>query len=294
VLDRERDGVRPVERRAAGEQVVGDGAQGVDVAARVDGVVAGELLGRHVPRRPGRMVGGAGVVVRRARGDAEVGEQHDLAGALGRAREEHVLRLEVAVDDAVGVGVRQRVGERREQGRRLGPGEAPARGEPRRERLARGVRHRQAARREAVVERDLVVGEARHHARVRRQLGEDARLAAEALARGRRPGERRVQHLERDRAVEQPVAGEEHDAGGAAAQLAHHLVAGAEPAGVERRRESGSPARRAGGDAGALAAACRRRDGSCRKGAWRRARDGGGRLPARRVPCPCRRPPTVR
>jgi hypothetical protein len=84
----ERARVRPGERRAAGEQGVRDRPEPVEVGAPVDGVLAGELLGRHVERRAGVVLGAARVVVRGARGDAEVGEE-DAPGLV----EQDVLGL---------------------------------------------------------------------------------------------------------------------------------------------------------------------------------------------------------
>ena len=77
-----------VERALAGEELVEDEAERVDVAARRD-LAAGELLGRHVGRRAGadRFTGDAG--------EAEVGDA-DLAAAV----EHDVRRLEIAMDDA--------------------------------------------------------------------------------------------------------------------------------------------------------------------------------------------------
>ncbi len=43
----------PRVRRQAGQQEVGDGAEGIEVAPRVEPRVAGRLLGRHVERGPG-------------------------------------------------------------------------------------------------------------------------------------------------------------------------------------------------------------------------------------------------
>ena len=77
-------------------------AQGVDVAGRRGGF-AGALFGRHVLRtaqeRPG---GGELRGVRRRAGQPEVGDLHAAVGC-----QQQVAGLDVAVDDALGVGGRQ-------------------------------------------------------------------------------------------------------------------------------------------------------------------------------------------
>ena len=105
---------RPLERppagarQLAGDDPVEDHAERVDVGLRPDGVERLPLLGGHEgPRAEGhRLARRAGVlgdllVHRRAhRGDAEVADLH-----LPGAGDEDVRRLDVAVDDAVAVGV---------------------------------------------------------------------------------------------------------------------------------------------------------------------------------------------
>jgi hypothetical protein len=98
----------------ASEHFVGDHAERVEVGAVICVSIADRLLGRHVRRRPqghaGRRerarVRGSPLRGRRHRlGDSEVGDD------CVPAREEHVLGLEVAMHHAMGVRVRQRVGE---------------------------------------------------------------------------------------------------------------------------------------------------------------------------------------
>ena len=90
------------ERRAAGEELVERGAERVEVRGRA-GPLAARLLGRDVVRGPGRARGAQLVGGER---DAEVAECRAAVGG-----EPGVVGLDVAVHDAVGVDVGERVGE---------------------------------------------------------------------------------------------------------------------------------------------------------------------------------------
>ena len=95
-------------RRLAGQHLVGDGAERVDVRAAVDGAVAGGLLGRHVLRRAQREPGlrhSLSPGVRHGERDAEVGDEW-----LPFVQED-VLRLQVAMDDAVTMRVVERAAD---------------------------------------------------------------------------------------------------------------------------------------------------------------------------------------
>ena len=111
----------PVVRRAPRDQVVDDGPQRVHVGALVDGEAAG-LLRRHVGRRPqhrarhGERVGGvdapplplvpvrAGLGHRVLAGEV-LGEAPVDHHRLAERPDQHVARLEIAVEDAAAVGV---------------------------------------------------------------------------------------------------------------------------------------------------------------------------------------------
>ncbi len=96
------DGRAGVERLAAGEHLLRDDPQGVEVAG-AGGSTAERLLGREVLRRAQHL---AGTRVRGAvdgPGDAEVGELHPPVGG-----DEDVGGLDVAVHDAGRVGRRER------------------------------------------------------------------------------------------------------------------------------------------------------------------------------------------
>ena len=100
-----------LERWMAGEELIREASEGVDIGAMVHRWIAGRLLWRHICRRAktdtGLRDGGRGrlrACDRNGLRDAEVGDN-------GRAaREEYVFRLDVAVHDAsiVGVGKRTR------------------------------------------------------------------------------------------------------------------------------------------------------------------------------------------
>ncbi len=102
----------------AGEQLAEDAAEGVDVGGAGDAAV--ELLGGHVGDGADDERGlGAGAL--QEAGDAEVGEEQ----ALAVGGEEHVLGLDVAVDEAAGVGVVERGGGLAHVGQGAADGERP-------------------------------------------------------------------------------------------------------------------------------------------------------------------------
>ena len=95
-------GVLGVERLAAGDQLVEDDAERIEVGFVGDVAFALALLRRHVGGGADGAVGGGQGGDVEVLGDAEVGE---LERAVGQDHE--VGRLEVAVDDAGLVGVLQ-------------------------------------------------------------------------------------------------------------------------------------------------------------------------------------------
>ena len=122
------DDVAAVECRAAREHLEQHGADREQIAAGVDGL-AGDLLGRHVARRAhqhpcprqvcGRVERSRQLRVARPR-QAEIEQLH----AVGR--EEHVGRLEVAVDDALGMQRRERGQHPEADGHGIGHAQRPA------------------------------------------------------------------------------------------------------------------------------------------------------------------------
>ena len=133
------------ERNAAGEHVVHDAAHRVDVEAVIGGMPLG-LLGRHVlggPEDHPRLgqAGPVGVVGGDHLRDAEV-EHLDEVGPPLALHEIDVLRLHVAVDDAVLVRGAQRLGDLHQDRARPRPGDDPLRLEGAPEILAVEVLHR--------------------------------------------------------------------------------------------------------------------------------------------------------
>jgi hypothetical protein len=204
-----------LERRPAGEQLVEDGPQAVDVGGRGQPFFAAGLLRRHVARRAqdgpaARPPGIAG----RALGQAEVGDVR-----LAARVEQDVGRFEVAVEDAALVRVMHRPRHRRNKLR----GVAQVRS-----RLGRSAQHREAAALDelhgevvlALVLADLVDG---HDVGVI-QLGGGLRLGAEALhvLRGRQVAGQ--DHFQGDGAAEAGLAGPEDDAHAAAGQFLEDLI----------------------------------------------------------------------
>ncbi len=101
VLDPDRERRVALERDAPGRHLVEDDPERVEVGAGVDGLAL-DLLRAHVFRRPDHDPGPGDALLLERAGDAEI---HDVDAA---ALVDHdVLRLEVAVDDAVAVGLGQ-------------------------------------------------------------------------------------------------------------------------------------------------------------------------------------------
>ena len=202
-----------LERRAAAEHLVEDDAEAVDVGARVDRLAL-DLLGREVLGRADHeaRLGEVGALGRL--GDAEVGDLHPAV-----AGEQHVGRLDVAVDEPGPVGGVERLGDLGGQ-----PGRLP-RVDRRRvvEALAQRAPGHQlhhdrlgAVLRAGVVDRDDArVGEAGGGDRLLAEPGDEAVVG----------GEVGVEQLHRDLAAQDLV--------GAAPHLGH-------AAGRDERRRGGS------------------------------------------------------
>ena len=220
--------------KVAGERVVEREAHRVEVGARV-AAAAGQRLGGGV---------GQGARERAAPGDAELAVE--LGGAeIGEAGaavgiEQDVLRLDVAVEDAVPVRGAEGGGDVAAQPDGGVGVEPAALGDPHLEIRAADVLHHDEAPRplfEKIEDRDDV------------RVGEPADrlyLAAHPLAGHLGGRGRRDEQLEGDVGVERPVAREVDDRVAAAADLADDLVAALEQgAGREiARRGHGAASRR--------------------------------------------------
>ncbi len=219
-LREERDELHRVvalERGLSREALVEDRSEGEHVGRRSRGSSVPELLGGRVAGRPPEHA-----VARQGDAPARPGcvpievlrepEVDDQGASVGR--EEHVLRLEVAVDDPSLVGASERTGELpSELGRLLDP-EGPA-VEPVPERASGDERHdevRSHARRSRIEER--------HEPVLHRERREEPPLALEASELlGLGPEEELERHD-----LPRGGADTEDDAHAAAAELAQDLV----------------------------------------------------------------------
>jgi hypothetical protein len=215
----EQDAEREVgEGRLAGEQLPGEDAEGVDVRAMVGRGIGGRLLRGEVRRGPDDQAADrqrrTGRRIQRLR-DAEVGEKDVLT------TEQHVLRLDVAVDDRLAVGVRERPADTPEDAYGLGDRKRAGAPEPFPQGFALDVGHREPQHARAgagVVHREDV--------RVL-EPGRDPDLAHETPGTHRR-GDVVVQHLHSDHPVVLPIAGQVHRRHAPATELPLDHVAGAE------------------------------------------------------------------
>ena len=193
------DVVHVLERHRAGEAVEQDAAQRVDVGAAVQ-VAALDLLGGHIRDRAHELVGGGQGRLRllgvHLLDQPEVA-QVAVAVAAGRAGgEEDVGRLDVAVDQAAGVGGVQRAGHLGHDGQ--GPGRLQAALPPQQGRQVHPVDIPHGD-----VEQPAVLAglEDRDDARMV-DAGRDPRLAQEPPAEGVVGGKLGREHFERDLAAQ--------------------------------------------------------------------------------------------
>jgi hypothetical protein len=214
---------RAGKRGLADEHLVQHRRETVLVAARVDRL-GRCLLGTHVGRRPDgdpRTREPIATCLDECLGDAEV-DDVDV-----RPREEHVLRLDVAVDDALPVGDLQRGGDVGGDAQRIIDRELTLTLELRAERLPLDVRHRVPRERRPVAVRGDDT---------RIQNGQDARmldrggelhLARESIGADR-AGERGLQHLDCDPVFSAHLRRQPYGRHAAAAELSLDVVAGGE------------------------------------------------------------------
>jgi hypothetical protein len=213
----------------AHEALVEHHPEGPLVRARGDVLRLPDLLGGHVrrraePRLRAREVRrGVAEVLR----DAEI-HQHGMVRAVGRARQEHVGGLHVAVHDALAVHGLERRGHGEHHVHGLFDRELSARREPRREGLSFEVLHRHVS---TAVDHPAV--EHGHHVRVLHRRGR-RELALEALQRLGPRQHMGVQHLERHAPQQRSAAGLVHHPEGATPDLLHDLEGAKRRAGLQR------------------------------------------------------------
>ena len=213
VLVTDREGVFAVEGDGAGQALIGDDAEGVDVAPPVERLGPG-LFGAHVMRRPDGHPGPGELAPAGGRlGDAEV--RHHRVPVLV---EHDVVGLDVAVHDSGLVGVGERAADLGQHQPDLPGGQRAAGGEHGGERLTAQELHHEvdhAPRLADAVDRDDVR---------MLELGRGARFALEALDEFLVEGERKRQDLDGDVALELALAGLEDDRHASAAQLLDDVV----------------------------------------------------------------------
>jgi hypothetical protein len=226
------DGVhrrRPEERRSAGEKLVQDRPERIQVGLWADALyVATGLLRRHVARRAQKSTAlGLAGVVRQSLGETEV---CDLRLAV--RRQQHVGRLQVAVNDAPIVGHGHCPGQQPD-GLGGGARRLRAAGDPPGEAATLDEFQREEG--EAVVLADL---KDLHDVGVL-ELGHGFRLGMEAgQLLGPDVGARQ-HHLDGDQPVQPTVSGLVDDAHASPAEHAHHVVprdAGQHPLRIVRPR----------------------------------------------------------
>ncbi len=215
----------------AGEQFVEDGAQGPDVGSRGQGRRRGGLLGGHVARRADDrpLVRQGPLLAADPLGQAEVGDVRLAAGI-----EEDVGRLEVAVQDAVPVGLMHRP---RHRGHQAGGGPAVA-GQPRQVAVeAAAVDQLHGEEGVALMPTGLVDG---HDVGVI-QAGQRPRLGVQKALDLLRRVPAGQDHLEGDDAVEADLAGLEDDTHPAAGDFLQQLVIAEAPRQGVRPKLRGVP-----------------------------------------------------
>ena len=226
-----------VVRGPSREHLVEQDARGVDVGAGIPGA-AGDQLGREVGHGAEQQSGGGGER-RRLDGprQAEIGD-FDLParsrtvqiahrpGARRRQPEQHVLRLDVAVDHADAVRRGERPQDRLQDVDGLGDRQRPLLAEPLPQRRPLDQLHHQEHPVACRAPVDALVGDGDGVGRgqLRRRLG----LPVEPGDEQRVPGERRVHDLHCDRAVESPVDRRVHRGHAACGEPVANLIAAVE------------------------------------------------------------------
>jgi hypothetical protein len=227
----DRHVVIAVDRVAPGEHHVRQHAERVRIGPVID-VAAVALLRRHVARRSHRRAAPRLVHERVVRIEQLRDPEVEQLGkdTVGVRREEHVLGLEVAVRDPLGVRRVQRAGKRPQDRERLAERQVALARDPAVEGLAVEVLHHIVVA--AVVERperedvdDVVVADLVDRARLGHEPRHHLRIDREPLR----------QHLDRDQLADQRVHRLEHRTEAALPQLGLDPVLADDLAGLEVR-----------------------------------------------------------
>ena len=246
VLLRQLDVLLRAERRPPREHLEEHDPEGVLVGARLD-PGAPPLLGRHVARGP-HGDAGLGELHRRGvllvgpapvdLGQAEVEDPRPRRARRGAAEplEEHVVRLEIAVDDPGGVRRSQGLGHLARDPPGLLRLDAPARGDLLAEAPPLEQRHHQVG--PAIVE--LADGEDVDDARVLHVVRRP-RLALEPRRERGVLGEGPREDLHRDPLLDRRLLGRVHGAHPARAEAVLDAIGTDHGAGLELRRRPGHP-----------------------------------------------------
>ena len=197
------------ERHHAGDDLVGGDAERIQIAAAID-ALGRRLLGRDILRRPHEnararqaLTTGLGRL-----GDPKIGQQHAPVGI-----DHDILRLDIAVDCALRVGIIERRRDRLDDSDRVAQPQCSALFDDRVERTAAHILHRDIA--QPVVLADIVD---RDDIRVPQIRSGDG-LAIETPGELGIDRQLRRQHLERHRALEQGIARAVHARHAAAPDL---------------------------------------------------------------------------
>ena len=193
---RHRHRVAAAERQFAGEQFIGHHAQAVEIGPGVD-LLAARLLRAHVGRGPEGIAGGRDAHAAETARDAEVGQARALL-----AVEQHVVRLHVAMHDALRMRETQGRGDRAQHGRDrlLAPGDRGMAQVAVRQVGHRVVRRTVAGATDFVDADDVRMFEA----------GDGARLVLEAHRHLVGAAAAEMHDLDRDRAIQRQLRREIH------------------------------------------------------------------------------------
>ena len=225
---------RGVKRRPAGQTLVEDRPQAVDVGERPDLRGAGGLLRGHVRGRAQDAVAGQGPFLGEALGQSEIG---DLGHAV--RREQDVGRFQIAVNDTAQVGGVHRPGEQLEH-RRRGP--IPERSLPHLLGQGAAFEELQDEIRQHRPDRRLPLTDLVDLNDVRMLKGRDGigllAEAAQVVRGGRGAG---ADHLQSDQPPRPFLLSLVHNTHAAAADFAQELVAGDHSGCRDRRLVPGCP-----------------------------------------------------